>query len=57
MALKQTIFSGLRGVDADRRSCPPALDLGVRAGKKVEAVPDAIVDEVLMRLAPIFRIK
>jgi hypothetical protein len=29
----------------------------VRAGKKVEAVPDAIVDEVLMRLAPIFRIK
>jgi mRNA-degrading endonuclease toxin of MazEF toxin-antitoxin module len=33
---------------------PRALDLGARGGKKVESVPDAIVDEVLARLAPIF---
>lgn len=33
---------------------PRALDLGARRGKKVERVPDAIVDEVLARLAPIF---
>jgi len=32
---------------------PRALDLGARA-KKLERVPDAIVDEVLARLAPIF---
>jgi mRNA-degrading endonuclease toxin of MazEF toxin-antitoxin module len=33
---------------------PRALDLGARGGKKVESVPDAIMDEVLARLAPIF---
>jgi len=33
---------------------PRALDLGARGGKKLESVPDAIVDEVLARLAPIF---
>ncbi len=33
---------------------PRALDLGARAGKKVETVSDAIMDEVLARLAPIF---
>lgn len=33
---------------------PRALDLGARGGKKVESVPDALVDEVLARLAPIF---
>jgi mRNA-degrading endonuclease toxin of MazEF toxin-antitoxin module len=33
---------------------PRALDLGARGGKKLERVPDAIVDEVLARLAPIF---
>jgi len=31
-----------------------ALDLGARNGSKLEAVPDAIMDEVLARLAPIF---
>jgi mRNA-degrading endonuclease toxin of MazEF toxin-antitoxin module len=31
-----------------------ALDLGVRGGKKLESVPDAIVDHVLAKLAPIF---
>ena len=33
---------------------PRALDLGARGGKKLESVPDAIVDEVLARLTPIF---
>jgi mRNA-degrading endonuclease toxin of MazEF toxin-antitoxin module len=33
---------------------PRALDLGACGGKKVESVPDALVDEVLARLAPIF---
>ena len=33
---------------------PRALDLGARRGKKLESVPDAIVDEVLAKLTPIF---
>jgi len=33
---------------------PRALDLGARGGKKLETVPDAIVNEVLARLATIF---
>jgi mRNA-degrading endonuclease toxin of MazEF toxin-antitoxin module len=32
---------------------PRALDLGTRNGRKLESVPDAIMDEVLARLAPI----
>ncbi len=33
---------------------PRALDLAARGGKKLEHVPDAIVDEVLARLVAIF---
>ncbi len=33
---------------------PRALDLATRGGKKLESVPDAITDEVLAKLAPIF---
>ena len=33
---------------------PRALDLGARRGKKLESVPDGIVDEVLAKLTPIF---
>ncbi|MBZ0168406.1 mRNA interferase PemK [Candidatus Methylomirabilis lanthanidiphila] len=33
---------------------PRALDLGARNGRKLESVPDAVMDEVLARLAPIF---
>ncbi|MGJ5816922.1 type II toxin-antitoxin system PemK/MazF family toxin [Paludibaculum fermentans] len=32
---------------------PRALDLGARGGKRLESVPDAIVGEVLARLAAI----
>jgi mRNA-degrading endonuclease toxin of MazEF toxin-antitoxin module len=33
---------------------PRALDLQARSGKKLERVPDAMIHEVLARLAPIF---
>ena len=33
---------------------PRALDLGARGGKKLENVPEAILDEVLAKLGPIF---
>ena len=33
---------------------PRALDLAARGGSKLESVPDAVMDEVLARLAPIF---
>jgi mRNA-degrading endonuclease toxin of MazEF toxin-antitoxin module len=33
---------------------PCALDLAARRGRKLESVPDAIVDEVLAKLTPIF---
>lgn len=33
---------------------PRALDLGARGGKRLESLPDAIVEEVLARLATIF---
>jgi mRNA-degrading endonuclease toxin of MazEF toxin-antitoxin module len=33
---------------------PRALDLGAGGGKKLEKVPEAIVDEVLAKVTPIF---
>lgn len=33
---------------------PRALDLAARGAKKLESIPDAIMAEVLARLAPIF---
>ena len=33
---------------------PRAIDLAARAGKKLESAPEAIVNEVLARLLPIF---
>ena len=33
---------------------PRALDLGARGGKRLESIPDAIMDQVLAKLAPIF---
>jgi mRNA-degrading endonuclease toxin of MazEF toxin-antitoxin module len=33
---------------------PRALDLSARGGEKLESVPEAIVDEVLAKLTPIF---
>jgi len=33
---------------------PRALDLAARGGKKLESLPEAIMEEVLARLSPIF---
>ena len=33
---------------------PRALDISARDGRKVESVPEAIIDEVLAKLIPIF---
>src|SRR6266567_166320 len=33
---------------------PRALDLRARGGKKIEAVPDRIIDEVLSKVGPLF---
>jgi mRNA-degrading endonuclease toxin of MazEF toxin-antitoxin module len=33
---------------------PRALDLGARGAKKLESVPEVIVDEILAKLTPIF---
>jgi mRNA interferase ChpB len=33
---------------------PRALDIGARKGRKLETVPDSIMDEVLAKLAPLF---
>ena len=44
----------LSGAGIIRCDQPRALDLGARGGKKLESVPEAIVDEVLAKIAPIF---
>jgi len=46
--------AGTKTTGAVRCDQPRALDLGARRGKKLESVPDAIIDEVLAKLAPIF---
>lgn len=46
--------AGTRTTGVVRCDQPRALDLGARGGRKLEAVPDVIMDEVLARLAPIF---
>ena len=46
--------AGTRTIGAVRCDQPGALDLAARGGKKLESVPDAIIDEVLAKLAPIF---
>jgi mRNA-degrading endonuclease toxin of MazEF toxin-antitoxin module len=46
--------AGTKTTGVIRCDQPRALDLAARSGKKLESAPDAIVDEVLARLAPIF---
>jgi mRNA-degrading endonuclease toxin of MazEF toxin-antitoxin module len=46
--------AGTKTTGVVRCDQPRALDLGARAGKKLESVPDAVIDEVLAKLAPIF---
>lgn len=46
--------AGTKTTGVVRCDQPRALDLGARGGKKLENVPNGVVDEVLARLAPIF---
>jgi mRNA-degrading endonuclease toxin of MazEF toxin-antitoxin module len=46
--------SGIRTTGIIRCDQPRALDLAARGGKKLESIPDAIMSEVLARIAPIF---
>jgi mRNA-degrading endonuclease toxin of MazEF toxin-antitoxin module len=46
--------AGTKTAGVVRCDQPRALDLAARAGRKLERVPDAIMDEVLARIAPIF---
>ena len=46
--------AGTRTTGVVRCDQPRVLDLAARGGKKIESVPDAVIDEVLARLAPIF---
>ncbi|MGB9255311.1 MAG: type II toxin-antitoxin system PemK/MazF family toxin [Candidatus Korobacteraceae bacterium] len=46
--------AGTRTTGVVRCDQPRALDLRAREGKKLETIPDNIIDEVLARLSPIF---
>ena len=46
--------AGTKTTGIIRGDQPRALDLTARNGKKLESIPDAIMSEVLARLAPIF---
>jgi mRNA-degrading endonuclease toxin of MazEF toxin-antitoxin module len=46
--------AGTKTTGVVRCDQPRALDLSARNGRKLETVPDAVMDEVLARLAPIF---
>jgi mRNA-degrading endonuclease toxin of MazEF toxin-antitoxin module len=47
-------LAGTKTTGVVRCDQPRALDLGARNGRRLESVPDAIVDEVLAKLTPIF---
>jgi mRNA-degrading endonuclease toxin of MazEF toxin-antitoxin module len=46
--------AGTKTTGVVRCDQPRALDLGARNGKRLEKVPEAIMDEVLAKLATIF---
>jgi mRNA-degrading endonuclease toxin of MazEF toxin-antitoxin module len=46
--------AGTKTAGVIRCDQPRALDLSARGGKRLESLPEAIVDEVLAKLAPIF---
>ena len=46
--------SGTQTTGVVRCDQPRALDLAARDGKRLECAPDAVVDEVLAKVAPIF---
>jgi mRNA interferase ChpB len=46
--------TGMQTTGVVRCDQPRALDLRARGGRKLERIPDEIVDEVLRRVAPLF---
>jgi len=46
--------AGTKTTGIVRGDQPRALDLGARGGRKLESVPDEVMDEVLARISPIF---
>jgi mRNA-degrading endonuclease toxin of MazEF toxin-antitoxin module len=46
--------AGTKTTGVTRCDQPRALDLAARGGRKLESVPEAVVDEVLARISPIF---
>src|SRR6202795_4303063 len=46
--------AGMKTTGVIRCDQPRALDLAARGGKKLESIPDAIMDEVLAKISPIF---
>jgi mRNA-degrading endonuclease toxin of MazEF toxin-antitoxin module len=46
--------AGTKTTGVVRCDQPRTLDFAARGGKKLESVPDAIMDEVLARVSPIF---
>ncbi len=46
--------TGLQTTGVVRCDQPRALDLKARGAKKLETVPDAIIDEVLSKVGPLF---
>ncbi|GIK83126.1 MAG: type II toxin-antitoxin system PemK/MazF family toxin [Hyphomicrobiaceae bacterium] len=46
--------TGLQTTGVVRCDQPRAFDLKARGAKKLEAVPDAIIDEVLSKVGPLF---
>jgi mRNA interferase ChpB len=46
--------TGTRTAGVVRCDQPRAVDLRARGGKKIESVPDQIIDEVLSKVGPLF---
>jgi|SRR5580698_4621053 mRNA-degrading endonuclease toxin of MazEF toxin-antitoxin module len=46
--------AGTKTRGAVRCDQPRALDLSARGGRRLESIPDAIMEDVLARIAPIF---
>ena len=46
--------AGTRTMGVVRCDQPRTLDLAARGGRRLESIPDAIMDEVLARISPIF---
>jgi mRNA-degrading endonuclease toxin of MazEF toxin-antitoxin module len=46
--------SGIKTTGVIRCDQPRSLDLAARAARKLESIPDTVMDEVLARILPIF---